>query len=137
MSCGVGCRLGLDPTLLWLWHRPAAIALIRPLGWEPPCAAGVALKKKTKNKKRKILSAPPQQAPLCPHIGTTPKNDHSSGLQQHVLALSIFSLNIWTRSMYYMVLLGLLSLSTLMVRFLFIGRIVCSFVLLDSKGFSV
>ena len=27
---GVGCRHGLDPALLWLWHRPAAIALIRP-----------------------------------------------------------------------------------------------------------
>ena len=30
MSCGVGHRLGLDLVLLWLWHRPAAVALIRP-----------------------------------------------------------------------------------------------------------
>ena len=22
MSCGVGCRRGLDLVLLWLWHRP-------------------------------------------------------------------------------------------------------------------
>ena len=44
MSCGVGCRCGSDPTLLWLWCRPAAVALI--LAWEPPYAAGVALKKK-------------------------------------------------------------------------------------------
>jgi len=28
VSCGVGCRLSLDPALLWLWHRPAATALI-------------------------------------------------------------------------------------------------------------
>ena len=46
MSCDVGHRCGLDPTLLWLWHRLAAIALTRPLAWEPPHAAGVALKKK-------------------------------------------------------------------------------------------
>ena len=36
----------LDPAWLWLWRRPAAIALIRPLSWEPPYAAGAALKSK-------------------------------------------------------------------------------------------
>ena len=30
-----------DSVLLWLWCRPAAVALIRPLAWEPPYAAGV------------------------------------------------------------------------------------------------
>jgi len=43
--------------LLWLWCRPAATALIRPLAWEPPFATGVALKskkeKKTERKKKK------------------------------------------------------------------------------------
>ena len=34
-----------DLVLLWLWWRPAAIALIRPLAWEPPYAAGAALEK--------------------------------------------------------------------------------------------
>ena len=34
-----------DPALLWLWHRLAAAALIRPLAWELPCVAGMALKK--------------------------------------------------------------------------------------------
>ena len=48
MSCGVGHRLGLDPTLLWLWRRPAATAPIRPLAWEPPYATGAALKKEEK-----------------------------------------------------------------------------------------
>ena len=42
-SCGVGCRRGLDPALLWLWCRPAATAPIRPLAWEPPHTMGVAL----------------------------------------------------------------------------------------------
>ena len=46
VSCGVGCRCGLDPALLWLWRRLAAVALTRPLAWEPPQAEGMALKKK-------------------------------------------------------------------------------------------
>ena len=49
MSCGVGRRCSLDPTFLWLWHRLAATALIRPLAWEHPYATGIALKRqKTK-----------------------------------------------------------------------------------------
>ena len=28
VSCGVGCRLGSDLVLLWLWCRLAAVALI-------------------------------------------------------------------------------------------------------------
>ena len=42
VSCGGGGRCGSDPALLWLWLRPAPTALIRPLAWEPPYAAGVA-----------------------------------------------------------------------------------------------
>ena len=42
---GVGHRCSLDPALLWLWGRPATAAPVRPLAWEPPYAAGVALKK--------------------------------------------------------------------------------------------
>ena len=43
-----------DPALLWLWYRPAAVAPIRPLAWEPPYATDVALKRqKTKKKKKK------------------------------------------------------------------------------------
>ena len=51
MSCGVGRRHGLDPTLLWLWCRSAAAALIQPLAWELGYATGVALKNKNKSKK--------------------------------------------------------------------------------------
>ena len=55
MSCGAGRRHGLNPMLLWLWHRPVAIAPIRHLAWEPPYAARAAQRnsKKTKNKKTK------------------------------------------------------------------------------------
>ena len=43
---GVGHRCGLYLVLLWLWRRLAAVALIRPLAWEPPYAVGAALEKK-------------------------------------------------------------------------------------------
>ena len=36
-----------------IWHVVAGIALIRPLVWEPPYAAGAALKSKKKRKERK------------------------------------------------------------------------------------
>ena len=60
MSCGVDHRCSSDPMLLWLWHSPAAIALIQPLAWEPPYAAGLAQRnsKKTKKKKKKKKKVP-------------------------------------------------------------------------------
>ena len=55
VSCDVGRRRSLYLVLLRLWCRPAAVALIQPLAWEPPYAAGEALedtkRQKTKNKK--------------------------------------------------------------------------------------
>ena len=57
MSCGVGCRCGLNLTLQWLWCRLAAIALIRALAWELPYAMGAALEKKKKKKKTGVFSA--------------------------------------------------------------------------------
>ena len=50
MSCGVGCRLGSDPMLLWLWRKPVVTDLIGPLAWEPPYAMGVTLKNKQTKK---------------------------------------------------------------------------------------
>ena len=41
-----------DLALLWLWHRPAAVALIRSLAWELPYAAGAALEKAKRQKKK-------------------------------------------------------------------------------------
>ena len=47
-----------DPALLWLglWCRSTATALIRPLAWESPHAAGATLKskKREQNKNFKI-----------------------------------------------------------------------------------
>ena len=53
VSYGVGHRCSLGPALLWLWYRPAAVALIEPLAWEPHYALGADLKKKKKKKKEK------------------------------------------------------------------------------------
>ena len=76
MSCGVGRRLGLDPALLWLWCKLAATGPIRPLAWEPPYAARVALEmakrqKKTKQNKTKQKNPKPSKV-LFTH-GNGPK----------------------------------------------------------------
>ena len=47
-----------NPALLWLWGRPAAVALIRPLAWGPPCAAGAALKKRKRRKNTRRIDPP-------------------------------------------------------------------------------
>ena len=44
-----------DPVLRWLWRRPAATALIRPLAWELPYAASVVPPKK--NPMRDVCTA--------------------------------------------------------------------------------
>ena len=57
VSCGVVCRRGLDPELLWLWGRSAATAPIRPLAWKPQYAMCEAIKRqKDKEKKKKRRS---------------------------------------------------------------------------------
>ena len=93
MSCGVDCRRGLDPALLWLWCRPVATALIGPLAWEPPYAMGVALEKakrpKEKEKAFQGVSFVAQQLrnPNCIHedVGSIP------GLTQCVKDLVLLS----------------------------------------------
>ena len=52
VSCGIGCRCGLDLVLLWLWCRPVALAPIHPLAWKPPYATGMALKRHTHTQKQ-------------------------------------------------------------------------------------
>ena len=48
MSCSVDHRCVLDPALLWLWCRLAAVAVIGPLAWVLTYAMGVALIRKKK-----------------------------------------------------------------------------------------
>ena len=53
MSCGVGCRHGSDPALLWLWRRLAATALIRPLASPYAIGAAQEMAKRQKTKQNK------------------------------------------------------------------------------------
>ena len=57
VSCGVGCRRGSDPQLLWLWlwRRPASVVLIQHLAWELPYAPGVALRREKKGRRKKLM----------------------------------------------------------------------------------
>ena len=55
MSYGIDPRGGLDPVLLWLWCRLAAVAPVQPLTWGRTCASGAALKSKRKEG-REVLS---------------------------------------------------------------------------------
>ena len=57
-------RGSLDLALLWLWCRPVAVAPIQPLAWEPPYAAGVALKRQ-KTKKKMIFFQMTAQLSQC------------------------------------------------------------------------
>jgi len=53
----------LEPKLLCLWCRATVVvAPIHLLAWEPPYAAGVALKRQEKRRKEKIKNPAPQ---LC------------------------------------------------------------------------
>ena len=53
-----------DPTLLWLWCRPATAALIQPLAWELPYATGAALKRPPK----KQTKPPQKKKTKKPHL---------------------------------------------------------------------
>ena len=61
-----------DPALLWLWHRPAATALIKPLAWEPPYAEGAALKKTKRQKKKKEREPDHSGLGCCRGVGLIP-----------------------------------------------------------------
>ena len=44
-----------DLALPWLWGRPAAVAPIGPLTWEPLYAVGAALKSKKAKQNKKLI----------------------------------------------------------------------------------
>ena len=52
-----GLQMWLGSQIAVAWHWAAAAALIQPLAWEPPYAAGVALKSKRINPFTKYLSS--------------------------------------------------------------------------------
>ena len=65
MSCGVGRRCSSDLAWLWLWCRPASVAPIWLLVWEPPYATDAALKRqKTEGKRKKWNVLSPALGPV-------------------------------------------------------------------------
>ena len=62
MTCGVGRRRSSDLALLLLWLRLWLVATtpIRPLACEPPYAAGAALEKAKRPKKKKKVAGEDQ-----------------------------------------------------------------------------
>ena len=62
MSCGVGHRWGLDPSLLRLWHRLAGEGLNWPVAWELPYAAVVALRRKKSQYPYKMDKVPLEES---------------------------------------------------------------------------
>ena len=78
MHCGVGRRCRSDLVLLWLWRRPAAVALIWSLAWELLYAVVAALKKKN--------HPPPPQKKRARFESRTPK---------YLLLLWISHLTLW------------------------------------------
>ena len=64
----VSCRLGLDLSLLWLWHRVAAAALSGPPAWELPYATGMALKRQKNENRITVWSSSPTSGYIHPRI---------------------------------------------------------------------
>ena len=106
MSCGVGCRRGSDPALLWLWpeRRPVATAPIQPLAWEPPYASGAAQEiatttttdKKTKDKRqKKIIIIKKKKNIGSSHRGRAEMNP----TRNHEVAGSIPGLAQWVKDL--------------------------------------
>ena len=56
MSCGVGCRCGLDPMCLRLWRRPAATAQGSTPSLRTSICHGCGPKKTKKKKKKKSVT---------------------------------------------------------------------------------
>ena len=90
MSCGLGGRCSSDPVLLWLWHRLAAVAPIRPLACKPPCAMSMALKKKKSHSKfipqiftEHLLWAKCPINPLPRRVGSSLQDASSAALEAH------------------------------------------------------
>ena len=93
MSCGTGRRRGLDPALLWLWHRPAAAAPIQPLGWEPPKAASAALesKKKDRKEKTKIINTRNERE-ICLYISYKHQKDNEEILAKNLVPRNLITI---------------------------------------------
>ena len=93
MSCGVGCRHGSVPVLLWLWCRLAAADPIQPIAWEPLYAAGTALNRGKKRRKNLSTITHLQSRPSLPAQQTSSYHLYRFICSRH--GPHIESYNIW------------------------------------------
>ena len=66
-----------DPALLCLWCRSAAVAPLGPLAWEPPHAAGEALKRQKRPKKKRKKERKKESKGWSSHRGLAETNQTS------------------------------------------------------------
>ena len=92
MSCGVGRRRNSNPTLLWLWRRPAVVVPIQPLAREPPYAVSAALKRKERKRKERKKEQALEWKTRKSDNG--PNSDYSSRSQKELVLLASSSLDI-------------------------------------------
>ena len=76
MSSGAGLRGNADPALLWLWCRPAAVALIQLLAWELTYATGVTVKSKKQTNKQTNKQKKPKTQTFLQRRQTDGQNAH-------------------------------------------------------------
>ena len=62
---------------LWLWCRPAAVALIQPLAWELPYAMGVALKSKKIKNSMVIFGVKSEILQIVSNLGHKERDDEA------------------------------------------------------------
>jgi len=84
-------RCSLDLVLPWLWCRPASVAPIRPLAWEPPYSAGVALKRPKAKKKKEIVHSKSDLHMVTVHVY------HKHGIFKVFHLVNIIECPLWAR----------------------------------------
>ena len=86
---------------LWLWCRLAATSLIWPLSWEPPYAAGAALKRPKKKKKKKrrtfrnLWALLIKVFPLVPMVIWSAPSGHTGHWEACAFGNSIFNTKLF------------------------------------------
>ena len=83
----------LDLALLWLWHRPVAIAPIGPLAWEPPYA------ERKKERKSNVINPLPWKIDLY-HREETRSSLVAQRVKDLVLSLLWSGFKPWSRNFY-------------------------------------
>ena len=89
------CRLLV---LLWLWHRPAAIAPIWHLALKLPYAMGTALRKAKKQTNKQTNKKP--KAPSNPQLERTLMSNDKWMDKENIIYIQLNIIQSWKRNLY-------------------------------------